>query len=102
VVLLRKAHAGSCSLGYTWPTDGAVVQVRPEHVDDLLAIPGGEFTVVAQRDEQAPVPEATGVVEEPAPPAGAETRIEEPAPAGDLSEAPAPRRRGRPPKAPEK
>jgi hypothetical protein len=71
MVLLRKALAGSCNLGYTWPEDGAVVEVTSEHAAELLAIPYNDFTVVEAPAKPEPV--------------------EEPAPEAEISEAPAPR-----------
>lgn len=44
-VPIRKAQAGSTSLGYTWPEDGAVVKVSPEDAVVLTGIPDGGFTV---------------------------------------------------------
>lgn len=73
MVLLRKDTAGSCNLGYTWRTDGAVVEVAAEHAASLLAIPFNDFSVVAAAE-----------------PAG--RTIEEPAPAPGISEAPAERK----------
>lgn len=83
MISLRKEHAGSCNLGYTWPEDGSVVDVTPEHAVLLLAVPDGDFTVVApeMRGEQGP--ELTDL------PAGDfVTPIEEPAPEAPISEAP--------------
>lgn len=76
MIPLRKARAGSCNLGYTWPSDGSVVQVTPEHAAALLAIPDGDFSEVEE-------PEAA---EEP------QVAIEEPAPEARISESPPPRR----------
>lgn len=78
MVFLRKALAGSCNLGYTWPEPGAVVEVAAEHAAELLTIPHNDFTVV---DGPPTVPET---VAEP---------VEEPAPEAAISEAPAPRAR---------
>lgn len=44
-VPIRKAQAGSDSLGHTWSEDGAVVLVSPEDAQDLLAIKDGGFSV---------------------------------------------------------
>lgn len=83
MIPLRKEHAGSCNLGYTWPEDGSVVEVTPEHAVLLLAVPDGDFTAV----DSAPAAEATPEPEsEPA-----DTAIEEPAPEASISESPAPR-----------
>ena len=73
MVLLRKATAGSCNLGYTWPTDGAVVEVTAEHAASLLAIPFNDFSTAASAEP-------------------ADRAIEEPAPASEISEAPAERK----------
>ena len=72
MIPLRKEHAGSCSFGYIWPKDGAVVEVEPDHAVALLAIPDGDYTAV----DAAPEPEPADVT------------LEEPAPAPELSEAP--------------
>lgn len=74
MIPLRKARAGSCSLGYTWPHDGSVVEVTNEHAHDLLSIPDGDYSVA----DAAPEPEPAAAIEEPAPEA-------------EVSEAPAPR-----------
>jgi hypothetical protein len=77
MIFLRKEHAGSCNLGYSWPEDGSVVEVTPEHAALLLAVPDGDFTAVA-------APETTEVpADEPV-----DTSIEEPAPEAPISEAP--------------
>ncbi len=77
MIPLRKEHAGSCNLGYTWPQDGSVVEVTPEHAALLLAVPDGDFSVAQ------PEP---AVADEP------DRQIEEPAPEAPISEAPAPRK----------
>lgn len=60
MVPLRKAHAGSCNLGYTWPEDGSVVEVTQEHAGLLLAVPDGDFSVAADKPDaeisEAPAP----------------------------------------------
>lgn len=81
MAFIRKAGAGSASLGYTWVAPGAVVEVREEDVRALLSIPHNDFTVV------------DGAEAKGAP--GAESTVEEPAPEAPISEAPAPRRGGR-------
>jgi hypothetical protein len=87
MISLRKEHAGSCNLGYTWPEDGSVVEVTPEHAQLLLAVPDGDFTAVAPDLSGEPGPELADL------PAGdAVTQIEEPAPEAPISEAPAPRK----------
>lgn len=88
MIPLRKEHAGSCSFGYTWPQDGSVVEVTPEHAVALLAIPDGDYTAVEA--EPDPTPDAA-TPKEPTP-KPTEVAIEEPAPAAELSEAPAPRK----------
>lgn len=77
MAFVRKAGAGSASLGYTWPKAGDVIEVDDAHVAELLAIPHNDFTVV----DKPAGPEA-----EPG------KEIEEPAPEAPVSEAPAPRR----------
>lgn len=60
-VNIRKARAGSSSHGYTWPTDGAVVAVSYEDSLELLRIPDGGFSVVADNptfNEAPPAVEA--------------------------------------------
>lgn len=88
MVLLRKARAGSTNLGYTWPEDGSIVEVTPEHAQLLLAVPDGDFSVVTRQVVGEPGPELQ--IEEPAPETS--TVIEEPAPDASISEAPAPRK----------
>lgn len=77
---IRKAGAGSASLGYTWERPGAVVEVDDAHVPELLAIPHNDFTVVDAPEQSEPEPEK---------------EIKEPAPAAEVSEAPAAPKRGR-------
>lgn len=88
MIPLRKEHAGSCNLGYTWPEDGSVVEVTPEHAQLLLAVPDGDFTAVSR--EVAGGPSRELQIEEPA--AESATPIEEPAPGAPISEAPPPRK----------
>ena len=45
-VYIRKAQAGHASNGYTWPTDGAVIAVNPEHAVELLRITDAGFELV--------------------------------------------------------
>lgn len=45
LIPLRKAQAGSDSLGHIWEEDGAVVRVSPAHAEVLLAIKDAGFTV---------------------------------------------------------
>jgi hypothetical protein len=71
VPFIRKARAGNDSFGNSWPSDGAVIEVAPEHAMALLAILDGQFSEVTPT--AAPDPD-------------------------EISEAPRPRR-GRPPKA---
>lgn len=75
---IKKDQAGSDSHGHTWPEDGAVVEVAPEHAQALLAIPDGGFSEVAP-----PTREMSEVAPDPEPDAS-----------------PAPRRGGRPRKTP--
>lgn len=82
-MLLRKAQAGSAP-GYTWDTDGAVVDVEDDLAFDLLDIPGGGFTVA--EDSAASVDDQSA--EEP-PAEAVKTEV---------SEAPTAKRRGRPSK----
>jgi hypothetical protein len=77
MIFLRKEHAGSCNLGYSWPEDGSVVEVTPEHAVLLLAVPDGDFTAVAA-PESAEEPSDVAMDKE----------IEEPAPEAPISEAP--------------
>ena len=79
MVLLRKERAGSCNLGYDWPTDGAEVEVTPEHARLLLAVPDGGYSVAAPSGS----PKSTE---------DADRTIEEPAAEAPISEAPAPRK----------
>jgi hypothetical protein len=51
---IRKERAGSDSFGNTWPEDGAVVDIDPEHVASLLAIPDGGFSEVTPTVEETP------------------------------------------------
>lgn len=44
---LRKASGGCAILGYTWATDGAVVEVSEAHARVLLAIPDADYTEVS-------------------------------------------------------
>lgn len=76
--LIRKHKAGSCP-GYTWDSDGAVLDVDAELAVELLAIPGGGFSEVAPDPQPAPV--------------------DGPSPAPEVIEAPTTPRRGRPRKA---
>lgn len=55
---IRKAQAGSDSLGHSWPQDGAVVLVSPEDAQALLAIKDGGFTVDDDHWDKPPAPEA--------------------------------------------
>lgn len=80
MAFIRKAGAGSASLGYTWPKPGAVVEVNDEHVPLLLAIPHNDFTVVDAAAQTEPEPDKA---------------LEEPAPEAPVSEAPAAPKRGR-------
>jgi hypothetical protein len=77
MIPLRKEHAGSCNLGYSWPEDGSVVEVTPEHAALLLAVPDGDFTVAAA--PESAVEAASDAVDK---------QIEEPAPEAPISEAP--------------
>lgn len=54
MVLLRKRHAGTTSLGYQWNKNGEVVEVRDDHAAELLAIPDGGFSVADDVDEPTP------------------------------------------------
>lgn len=56
MVLIKKAVAGSDSYGNVWATDGAVVDVAPEHAADLLSIPDGGFTDCAPAHLPTPDP----------------------------------------------
>jgi hypothetical protein len=71
--LIRKERAGNDSFGNSWPEDGAVVEVDPEHAAVLLAIDDGGFSEVtpaAEDDapEEPQEPEAPEAPEEPAKP----------------------------------
>ena len=46
MVSVRKSHAGTDSAGHTWPTDGAVIEVRVEHALALARIPDGGFAII--------------------------------------------------------
>lgn len=63
--LIRKERAGSDSFGNTWPEDGAVVEVEPEHVAALLAITDGGFTEVSPTADKEPEPPTAPAPEEP-------------------------------------
>lgn len=45
LIPIRKAQAGSDSLGHVWEEDGAVVRVSPPHAEVLLAIKDAGFSV---------------------------------------------------------
>ena len=45
-VRVRKARAGTDSAGHHWPTDGAVIEVDPDHALVLARIPDGGFAIV--------------------------------------------------------
>ena len=59
MVLISKTQAGDAGYpdGTTdeWPTDGAVVDVTPEHAAMLLSIPFAGFSEVTA-DQSAPTP----------------------------------------------
>lgn len=57
---IRKERAGSDSFGNTWPEDGAVVDVDPEQVASLLAIPDGGFSEVTPQTKQDEEPDDSG------------------------------------------
>lgn len=42
--MLRKEQAGAGPHGYTWPEDGAVIEVDDEHASALVAIPDAGIT----------------------------------------------------------
>lgn len=68
--LIRKHQAGSCP-GYTWDSDGAVLEVDAELAMELLAIPGGAFSEVAPAEPSAAPGDSSAapeVVEAPAAP----------------------------------
>lgn len=90
-VLIRKERAGSCSLGYTWPEDGSVVEVAYEDAVQLLALHDGGFSVATppaqpvepvDGGDQTPVPPAP-VVPEPETPVIDPTPDPEPSPDSD-------------------
>lgn len=65
---VSKAHAGSSSLGYTWDTDGAVVEVPDDVAAILVAIPDGGFAIVSESAIESEVaPETAQAITEPAP-----------------------------------
>lgn len=65
---VSKARAGSCSLGFTWDTDGAVIEVPDEVAAELVAIPDGGYAVVSAPDAEDEVaPADPQAVTEPAP-----------------------------------
>ncbi|ELP67643.1 hypothetical protein STRTUCAR8_08552 [Streptomyces turgidiscabies Car8] len=55
--LIRKEHAGNDSFGNSWPEDGAVVEVAPDHAQALLAIGDGGFSEVAPPAAEDPDPD---------------------------------------------
>lgn len=75
---LRKALAGSAP-GYTWESDGAVLEVDDEFACELLDIPTGGFSPAD-------------------PPTGEVTESPQPDGTVDVAESPIQKRRGRPPK----
>ncbi|NUP39522.1 MAG: hypothetical protein HOY76_21545 [Streptomyces sp.] len=82
--LIRKERAGNDSFGNSWPEDGAVVKVDPEHVPSLLAIEDGGFSEVTPATKETP--------EDPTPPEDPEEELSEvdpDAPAGEPESKPA-------------
>lgn len=65
---VSKAQAGSSSLGFTWDTDGAVIEVPDEVAAELVAIPDGGFAIVSAPEAEAEVaPADPQALTEPAP-----------------------------------
>lgn len=65
---VSKARAGSSSLGYTWGTDGAVVEVPDDVAAELVAIPDGGFAIVPDQVIESEVaPDNAQAVTEPEP-----------------------------------
>lgn len=83
-VHIRCDHACGSSLGYRWPTPGAVVEVDPRHAPELLAIPFGGFSVAeAPAKQETPAKQVREVpveVTEPAPENHRGAQVTEPAP----------------------
>lgn len=91
MVNVRKTYPGTDNFGHVWESAGDVVDMPYEEAAQLVAIPDGGFTIVP---DPAPEPETNPNSEqEPE-----KTDIEEPGPADTLNEAPASKRRGRPPR----
>lgn len=51
MVNVRKTRAGTDSAGYTWPTDGAVIEVPVGHALMLARIPDGGFRIIEREPE---------------------------------------------------
>ena len=62
---LRKEQAGAASGGFTWATDGAVVDVPDELAAELLAIPGNDFSLAPGRHEAVAEPAVADKADEP-------------------------------------
>lgn len=71
LIPIRKAQAGSDSLGHVWEKDGAVVRVSQEDASALLAIKDAGFAVADDSWSEPPAPgdgeDATGPEDDPAP-----------------------------------
>jgi hypothetical protein len=76
MVPLRKASGGCTVLGYHWAHDGDVTEVPYDVAMELLAIPGGGYSVADDEPEPVtePAPAAKAPVTEPAPAAKAPAR----------------------------
>jgi hypothetical protein len=80
VIPVQKDRAGSCSLGYEWKTDGAIVEVEDAHAAELVHIPDGGFRIVFPEPEPD-APEVPEAAKAPVDEVQAAAPVAEPAPA---------------------